>query len=222
MIRRSPGPCRLVAGAGLLGLALIACADTPVLAPEQASARLLLEADVSRTRISGLAVEITAPDLAIPLVFNLAIAEGVASGMLTVPVGSDRTLTVRGFDARGLETHRGSRTVDIRAGLNPPVALTLLPLSGELPVEVVLGSYRVSVRPERATVAAGDRIQLTASITDSNQGPVEGRVHWATLEPEIATVDSQGLVSTWAAGEARIVAVYGGVAGSTQIAVVEP
>jgi len=49
---------------------------------------LLVRADVSAAPgVASLVVEVTAPDIATPLVFNIPIAGGVATGTITLPAG---------------------------------------------------------------------------------------------------------------------------------------
>jgi len=50
-------------------------------------AKLVLRADLSGTQVAMVVVEVTAPDIATPLVFNIPIVSGVASGTITIPAG---------------------------------------------------------------------------------------------------------------------------------------
>lgn len=207
----------------LLPLMLVlSCSNSPSDPTESAAeVSLLIQAATAETTISTLVVEVTAPDIATPLVFNITIVDGVASGTIVVPVGADRTITIRAFDAGGIETHRGIATVNIVEGMNPTVFITLLPLTGEQPINVFMGSFVVNVTPATATVATGETIQLIAVILDGNGNPVAETVNWATMQPAIATVDQTGLVTGMLAGEAQIVATFSGVGGMAVITVTE-
>ena len=212
---------RLRACLTLLGLfAAAACTDSAT-APgvPDGHARLRLSVNTASTPVNTLVVEVTAPDLAKRLAFNLKVQNGVAEGSITVPAGSGRTVTLRAFDTRQIETHRGSRTLDVRSGTNPTMSINMLPLDGSQPIQAVLGSIVVSVSPAADTVAAGDTVRLRATIRDQNGAVVAGQVQWATLNAGVATVDAQGLVTGRAAGEAQIVAVYAGVAASARVVV---
>src|SRR6059058_6252219 len=90
------------------------------------------------------------------------------------PAGANRTLTIRAFDAGGVETHSGSVTLDIRPGTNPAVSVVLTPLAGNQPIDVTLGSFAVTVTPAAATLTVGDTISLGAAVLDANGQPVTG------------------------------------------------
>lgn len=182
-------------------------------------ASLQISANVSATTINTLVVEVTAPDLANPLVFNLQVQNGTASGTLKMPPGSDRTITVKAFDSSGQVTHEGSATLDVDNGQNPPVSISLGPRSGHVPVTVTVGDHSVAVSPASATVSAGGTVQLAATVTGAGGATLNVQVEWATLNPSVATVSSSGLVTAVAAGQVQIVATYGGVGGSSQITV---
>ena len=64
-----------------------------------------MRADVSGTAVATVVVEVTAPDIPAPLVFNFIVTDGIASGTITIPAGTGRTITIRAFDAGGVETH---------------------------------------------------------------------------------------------------------------------
>jgi hypothetical protein len=218
---RSGRTARFLAEAALL-LALIGCAEVPTQPHPFAEARLLVRASVAGTPISTMAVEVTAPDITVPLVFNLEIVDGLANGTLTVPAGTARMVTGRAFDGSGVETHRGSQGATIRPGINDPLTLTLSPLQGEQSVVVVVGSYSVAITPAAATLPVGGTVGLTASIRDADGVTIQAAPQWATLDPAIASVNRDGLVSAHAVGEARIVAVFAGIAAVATVTVAGP
>ena len=199
--------------------------DSPPTDPTEDSAipagqaQLLLAVNVMATSISTLVVEVTAPDITTPLIFNITESGGVATGTLTIPAGSDRTVTVRAFDSNGIETHRGSITIDVVEGTNPNVSITLLPLTGEQPVTATFGSFAVIVDPPAATITVGATVQLTAIVLDANGDPTGDAVNWASSNPGIAGVDVNGLVTGNAEGDATIVATFNGVGGSALVTV---
>jgi alpha-amylase len=136
-----------------------------------------------------------------------------------MPPGNARTILVKAFDSSGQVTHEGSTTLNVGQGQNPPVAITLGPRSGHVPVTVTVGDHSVVVSPASATVAVADSVQLTATVTAAGGGAMNVQVEWATLNPSIATVTSTGRVRAHAAGQVQIVATYGGVGGSSQVTV---
>jgi hypothetical protein len=49
--------------------------------------------------VEVIAIEVTGAGIPVPIIVNLEVVDGTASGTVTVPAGSDRTFTGRGFDA---------------------------------------------------------------------------------------------------------------------------
>jgi hypothetical protein len=186
-------------------------------------ARLLLRADLSSTAVATLVAEVTAADIPTALIFNIPVAGGVASGTITIPAGADRTIAIRAYDAGGVETHSGSVTVSLQPGANPPIAITLTPLTGDVPIEVTLGSFAVIVTPAADSLLIGDTLNLTATILDANGTPVPGQVVWGALSPRAASVVSTGTqtarVTAIRPGRTTVVATYGGTAGPAAVAV---
>jgi hypothetical protein len=150
-------------------------------------------------------------------VFNIPIVGSVAQGPITVPAGSNRTITLRAFDAGGVKTHDGSVILAIQPGTNPTLSMVLRPLTGDLPIHVILGSFTVAVTPSANTLAIGATVQLTAAITDWNGNPATETVSWATDNPGIASVDASGLVTAQGGGNTTISATFAGVAGTATV-----
>ncbi|HET8634617.1 MAG TPA: MopE-related protein [Gemmatimonadales bacterium] len=213
----------------LLVLTLVAgCTSEPTSTEPDALAGIRVTANAAGTPIATLVVEVTAADIATPLVFNLAVDEvtRVASGTVKVPHGTARTFHITAFDDAGDTTHEGQATIDVRPGQNPPLQITLGPRSGHVPVTVSFGDFSVIVTPSSAVLAvAGQTVQLTAQVIDAygvflQEGT---QVQWATTNPALVTVDANGLVTakgpagTAFTGEAMIVATYEGVAGFSTI-----
>jgi hypothetical protein len=186
-------------------------------APQEAS--LSINANLTGTAITGVVVDVTGPGIPDTLVFNLTVSSGQASGTIQVPTGSGRVLTVHGFDTKGIETHRGTSTIDVQLGTNPGVTVTLLPLTGDQPIVVTVGTIFVSVTPVAATLSAGDTLRFRAVVTDSTGDTLNVRVGWASTSPSIVAVDTMGLASAKAAGAAQVVAVFGTAAGSAGVTV---
>lgn len=161
--------------------------------------------------IDQVVVEVTGPGIDPPLAFNLTISGGTASGTITLPVGSDRTIAISVYDTGGILTHEGSRTIDVVQGTNPTVPITLYPLAGDVPITAELGGLVLTVTPGTATLAVGETVQLQATVIDSLGNPVAATVLWATLNPGLATVDGTGLVTGVAVGDVQVSATYAGV-----------
>jgi hypothetical protein len=215
-----------VAAASLAVLALGSCLSgepTGTRLPRPTDATLLVRADLSSTAVATVVVEVTAPDIATPLVFNIAVVQRLATGTITVPAGSSRTIVMQAFDAGGVETHSGSVTVDILPGTNSTITLVLQPLAGDVPITVTLGSFTVTVTPSRDTLMVGDTISFTATILDATGNPVAAQVAWGTLVPGVAAVVSTGpqtgRVTANHPGQTAVVATYGGTAGPATVVV---
>jgi uncharacterized protein YjdB len=71
----------------------------------------------------------------------------------------------------------------------------------------------VTVSTDRAMVASGETQQFTASATrsDGSSSDVSDLATWSSTNPSVATVDSNGLVTSLGTGEDYISASYGGV-----------
>ena len=205
-----------------LALLLLACSGADVTDPgisDGDDARLRVTALVVGTPIDLIVVRVTASDIAVPLVFNLPVQDGVAAGTIRMPPGTARTITLEAFDDAGDITHEGSMTIDVRAGPNPPVNIAMLPRGGEVPVTATLADVSVIITPGTADVAAGETQQFTAQIIGPDDQPVAGTVVWAVTNPAFARVSPTGLVTGVHAGALQLVATYGGVAGVAQLTV---
>jgi len=200
-------------------LVLVACGDG-LIDPNQGRGTLIVRADVSMTAAATLVAEVTAPDIPTPLLFNIPIAAGVASGTITLPAGANRTVSFRAYDAGGILTHNGSVTLNIQPGTNSTIAITLTPLTGDQPIVVTLGSFTITVTPSSPTVGIGGTVSLAVSITDWNGNPATGTVRWATQDPGIATVDATGLVTGSGVGSTKIAATFHGATGTATVAVI--
>ena len=186
-------------------------------------ATFFVVADVSAALSATVVVEVTAPDITAPLVFNIPIVGTTASGTITVPVGLQRTIAMRAFDVTGIETHTGSVTIDVVAGPNPTITLTLLPVTGDVVISVTLGTVTVTVAPSDDTLEIGTTGLLTAAVLDGNGNPVAIPVAWATLAAGVATVerisDVTGLVTGVGPGVTTIVATVGAFGGAATVVV---
>jgi len=202
----------------VLASLLVASACHQVAEPSH-DATLTIRADISGTSVVTMVVLVSAPDIPTAVVFNIPITGGIASGPITVPAGSNRTVTLRAYDAGGVETHSGAVTLDIQPGANPTLTVVLQPLTGEVPIHATLGSISVTVTPARDTLVIADTVRLTASVTDWNGNPVVGTIAWATSDPGVALVDSSGLVTAAGAGTTAISATFQGAAGSSTVTV---
>lgn len=213
------GSPRLLAALAVATAFVAGCSDrrAPSEPTSTGTADLAVYTDVSGTRITSLQVEVTAPDLAEPIYALIAVDGGIGSGVIQVPAGARRTITVRAFDALEIETHRGSQTVDVEEGTNPTISITLLPLQGDVEVNVRIGSITIAISPDTATLKVSESLQLTATIEDGDGNRVTGSVIWGSTQPDVAIVDNAGLVIAVDSGTALIAATFGNVVGVATI-----
>jgi len=197
---------------------LVSCAQNTV-GPPGDEATLAISVNLSGTMVATVVADVTAPDIPTMLVFNIPVVNGTATRTITVPAGSNRTITLRAYDAGGVETHSGSVTATIQPGTNPTMAIVLTPLTGDLPITATLGSFIVTVTPPSANLAIAGTVQLSAALRDSRGNPTTGVVSWATHDPGVATVDGTGLVTATGSGTTSISAVFQGVTGTATITV---
>jgi surface protein len=201
---------------------LVSCSEGPTGPVGQDLVPLRVSANVAGTPVTILTITVTADDIATPLVFNLHVAGGTATGTVNVSPGSARTFTARAFDTLGQITHEGSATVDVLRGANPPLTIPMVPRGGQVPITVTVAEVSVVLVPASMELMPGATWSPTVLITDAEGRAVEGSVPtWASANPAIAVVDETGLVTAVAVGETQIVAVFGGVAGMTWIRVVD-
>jgi hypothetical protein len=202
----------------VIACAIGACDIHPLRSSGEAT--LNVHADLSAAAmVATVVIEVTGPGIESPLVFNLVVEDGVASGTITVPAGSDRSVTMRAFDENGIETHNGTVTVDLEPGVNASISIVLTVAAAEMDIEIHLQNITLTVEPSAATIAVGGTVQLEATIEDQFGNTVPGSVMWATVNPGVATVDSNGLVTGQGAGETQIVATFAGTAGSATVTV---
>lgn len=89
--------------------------------------------------------------------------------------------------------------------------------SGSVAVEVRQAVASVVVSPSSVSVAPGSTIQLDVDLADSRGHPIsptDRNVAWSSSDPDVATVDGQGVVEGVSDGEATITATVEGVSGS--------
>lgn len=213
---------RLLAALLVVVLTAIGCRDGALTGPNpipKGSGRLSVSAQFELNTATNLVIEVTAPDISVPLVFNLPIVNGSATGSVTIPAGGNRLIVVRAFDGR-TETHRGSRTVTIVEGTNAPLTLQLLPLAGTIPVTVSFGVAVVSVTPLTWTLQVDQTVNFAATVMDATGGMQSNAViRWASTDTRLLTIDSVGVATARDTGTVTVVAVANGAAGRATITV---
>jgi len=90
-------------------------------------------------------------------------------------------------------------------------------------VPVTVTAAGVTVAPNPASVAIGGTAQLAATVTDANGAPITNQtiaITWSSGNTGIATVDTNGVVTGRAVGQAAITAAGGGASGQVTVNVV--
>jgi hypothetical protein len=167
--------------------------------------------------VATVVVTVTGPRISTPIVGNFPIVNDTARGTLTLPVGPGRVLTAEAFDASGLATYRGTRTVTVAAGTNAGVALTLLPLLGDVPVTAVVGRLTLTLSAAPTTLAAGTTSTLTAEVRDAQNALVSVPVTYALSRPPAASVTAGGILTALDTGTVQVTATAFGSAATTTI-----
>jgi hypothetical protein len=81
----------------------------------------------------------------------------------------------------------------------------------------------VVVNPDDARIVVDDTVRLAASVLGGDGNVLDEKtVTWESLDPDVATVDAEGLVTGEADGVAVIVATADGVEGTAEITVFTP
>ncbi|MXX02492.1 MAG: hypothetical protein F4Z49_01785 [Gemmatimonadetes bacterium] len=115
--------------------------------------------------------------------------------------------------AEGLVTavNNGTATITATSGdLSASSDVTVM----QTPASIVIDPY------ETTLAAAGDTVQLTATVLDHNGRTIDGAdVTWESGDESIAMVDGQGLVSAVAGGTVEITARSGEVSSASSITV---
>lgn len=150
-------------------------------------------------------------------VFSGATAT-ISQDITTLVTWSSSTTSVANIDAQGLATGVTAGTTDITAQWNGITSsAATLTVSNEALTSIAITASSTSLKDS----GTGNTLQLTATGTfaDNTTQDMTSQVAWSSLNPDIATVDSSGLVTGVVAGRATITATAGGITGSIQLTV---
>lgn len=131
------------------------------------------------------------------------------SGRLVTWTSSDPTVVTVSSTGIVHALASGSATITAQSeGKSGTAAIT----ASQLPVAAV------TVTPGSATVATGQKVQLTAALVDSAGTPLVRRaIAWASDDPSVASVAQDGLVTGIATGRATVTATAEGRTGKSTI-----
>jgi alpha-tubulin suppressor-like RCC1 family protein len=120
--------------------------------------------------------------------------------------------SVLSVDANGLVTALANGSATITA--------TESGVQGQKALAVAQAVATVTVDPATASIAQGATQQFTAAATDANGNDVTGvKFFWASNNPAVAVVDTNGLATGMAGGTATITALGKGQPGHAQLTV---
>jgi uncharacterized protein YjdB len=208
---------------GILLLGSVLGCEGPI-DPTDANAGILLAVQATTSgseMVEVIAIEVTGAGIPVPIIVNLQVVDGSASGTVAVPPGSDRTYTGRGFDAQANITHEGVVVTDVRPG-QATVRIPMYPRGVGVPIEVTAGAYVLSVAPETAELEVGATLPFVATVTDGEGVAIDNPdLTWGSSNPAFATVDAEGMVTGVHPGAARIVVSFGGAAAEAWVTVGE-
>ncbi len=198
-----------------------------VMTPTTSNSALALNVVVPGPPLSAGAV----PDSAVLTVTGFGIAtplrtsalfnaSGVASTSINMPVGVNRQLQVDMY-LSGQLVFSGTSNINVLNGTNPTQQVTPTPITGNVPIQVTVGSFVVSVAPTAATVNVGQTATLTATVRDALGNLVTGvSAIWATANPAIASVNpTTGVVTAVHTGVTTITATVLGAAANATVTV---
>ena len=207
-------------------LLLAACrADAPT-GDAGAKVPVTVSADLAGSGVTDVTVIVTGPGIRTPIVANLATGTGtvpVISISLDIPVGGQRTFTVHGYDAGGEMTHEGATTATVRPSGNAAVPVRLRARTGDVPVGVGIGEYRIELTPTApAPIHVGQFMQFSMAVFDAAGDPVfTDRDHvYAVLDPSIATIHWTGVLHAVSPGTSTVYLSYRGAVATAPITVI--
>jgi len=75
----------------------------------------------------------------------------------------------------------------------------------------------ISVTPSPVNLDLGDKVQILATVKDSQENPLGKKVTWSSANPSVAGVDNDGIVTASGVGETTIAASIGFIKGATLV-----
>ncbi len=144
------------------------------------------------------------------------VRDNVGTVLVKTVTWSSTNAGIASVDSSGLVTGVAPGPVTIRATVDGVTGSA----TGSVTPPAVAS---VSVAPSSFTVRALETQQLTATVRDSGDSTLTGRVvTWQSSNTAVATVSSSGLVTGVAAGSATITATAEGVSGTAAATVTVP
>jgi len=182
----------------LILLVAAACGDTLTGASIRPRVALVLTDEAgSPVPLDGerVDVSISGPGISRPIFGSFRFVNDTATVELDVPLGRDRRVFVAIFDSTNTLVASGEITIVVGSGSTITVPVPIAPTSGDQPVIVTVGSTTITVTPGTVTLAPGDSVALNVSVRDQNGQPIAGASPtFASSNPSIAAVSATGVV----------------------------
>lgn len=169
----------------------------------QQAGRIVIEPDGATLMSIGATVQLTA-----------AVLDGngktVADAVVAWQSSDEAVATV---SATGL-------VIAVRNG-TARITATSGSVSSGIDVKVMQSAGSIVIEPQLITLESiGATVQLTATVLDGHEQPVENAVlSWNSSDETVATVSAQGLVTAVSNGTAQITAITGEISASTTVTV---
>ena len=182
--------------------------------------------------------------LATFLYSTLAFAQGIEvtpSEAILIVVGEEVTFSAIVTDSEGSEVDIpviwsvvndiGSINEDGEFTATTPGTGSVVATLGELTVSVAVTVAEesepevtvesVEIDPSSAEVNVGDTVEFEVTVLDDQGEEVEVEVTWEVTDPEVGSIDENGLFTAEGAGETQVIANADDVSGTATVTVIE-
>ena len=157
------------------------------------------------------------------VILAVAVADRFGNPVSGVAVGLEAAPAAAALDLPGGETDSaGSLTRTFTTAAEPGANRVQVTVAGLPPQTLVVPTRRLSrltVRPERAELVAGDTLNFEAFGFDDDGGELGVRTEW-TLAGGVGMLEPSGRFTAGTAGQGRVRAEVGGIAASSALTVV--
>ena len=175
--------------------------------------------------VRQVAVSVSGPGITPAITRNISIgADTTARDTIVLTAGAGRRFVISAYDSTGIETHRADTTLNLIAGVNPPLAVRLMPLSSTVGITVTFGGVRLTVTDTSTrTLSVGDTLRIGASGvivgTGGNAAVAGDSLRWGSGNPAVAQV-SAGLIRAVAPGSAWVSLSFRNASAAVRVIVV--
>ncbi|MGD0484260.1 MAG: hypothetical protein ABSB58_06355, partial [Gemmatimonadales bacterium] len=146
--------------------------------------------------VRTLTITVSSTDIDVPLRYNLPVNPAATAPVVTalsLPAGPQRRIRATAFSAAGDSLAAGDTTVDLGAGTNAPVTITLYPLGAAAGGDSA-SAATLALAPALALVVTGTQAApFTATAQRADSSLVFGVTPvWASFDPSVARAAGNG------------------------------